>query len=113
MLNRLKLAPDPGTACAVLTEITWGFERISFLKARILLRISLFEFAVAIRTCSLLNPRSLLRRYFSWPYIIHVQVSIIIEIENWMTTKLRRRTTLLDPFERLPFKTLTGLNFER
>jgi hypothetical protein len=38
---------------------------------------------------------------------------MIIDMENWTTTSIRLRATLLEPFDRLPFKTLTGLNFER
>src|SRR5580765_756479 len=99
--------PEPGTPCDVLTESTCGLFRISFLNERILLLRSLSELAFTVSTWSLLNPRSLLRKYFNCPYTTQVQMSMIIEIENCTTTNARRKVTLLEPFERLPFKTCT------
>src|ERR1700679_551743 len=113
MDNRLKPDPLPGTDWEVLTERMRGYDLISLVKARILLRISVLASADKVNTCSLLNPRSLFRRYCSWLYTTQVQNSMIIEIENCTTTRIRRNTTLLDPFERLPFNMVNGLKPDR
>src|SRR5262249_22668156 len=95
------------------TEATCGFFRASFLKEIILLRTSLVVAAERFITWSLLKPRSLLRRYFNWPYTTHVQMSMIMEIENCTTTNARRSVALLELFDKLPLKIFTGLNFKR
>src|SRR5258708_5966064 len=103
----------PGVASAVLAAKTCGSFRTSFLKVSSFPLISLLAFATTERTCALSKPRSLLRRYFNCPYTTQVQISMIIEMENCITTSTLRRVELLELLERLPFRMLTGLNFER